>query len=103
MRKIAFYGLAFVALAGCGRPPQVAGDPDAFREVDALYTAVAAKNPRLLDQCDQRLQGLKSQGKLGEPAYLSLQGIITHARAGDWKPALEKLTAFMKGQRRPQN
>ena len=90
------------ALAGCGGPPQVTGDPEAFKEVDALYTAVTAKSPKLLDQCEQRLRDLRSQGKLSEPALRALEPIIARARKGDWRPAAEDLTTFMRGQRKPR-
>lgn len=88
-----------LALAGCAGPPQVVDDPDCFKEVDALYTAVTSKDAKLLDACAQRLEKLKAAGKLSAPGYAALEKIIARARAGEWRPAAEDLTAFMKGQR----
>ena len=99
MRRLALVGFVLL-LAGCGGPAQLGPDEDCFKAVDALYTAVTAKSPKLLDQCEQRLQGLKSAGKLPEAAFASLTGVIRKARDGKWQPAAEQLSDFMKGQRR---
>jgi hypothetical protein len=95
-------GIAAVVLviAGCGGPAQIGPDEDCFKAVDALYTAVTARNPKLLDQCEQHLQGLKTAGKLPEAAFNSLSAIVRKARDGKWQPAAEDLSDFMKGQRR---
>ncbi len=92
--------LALALLGGCSGPPQMGPDTDCFKAVDALYTAVTAKSPKLLDQCEKNLSRLKEAGKLPEPAWASLQGTIATAREGRWRPAAEELTWFMKGQRR---
>lgn len=99
MRRLTLAWIVLV-IAGCGRPPQITGDPDAFKEVDALYTAVTAKNPQLLEQCETRLRALRTAGKLSEPALKSLEPIVAKAKAGDWRPAAEQLNDFMRGQRR---
>ncbi len=98
-------GLVAVLLlaVGCGGPPQIGSDEEAFKAVDALYTAVTSRRPQLLDQCDRQLQDLQKQGKLPEPAYEALQKIIGKARDGEWEPAAVALSKFMKGQRRPEN
>ncbi|MBI3822183.1 MAG: hypothetical protein HY289_05830 [Planctomycetes bacterium] len=89
-----------VLLTGCGTPPQMGSDEEVFRTVDALYTAVTARNEKLVDQCDQRLSKLKQAGKLPESAANYLDDVIATARAGQWRPAAERLHAFMKSQRR---
>jgi hypothetical protein len=85
---------------GCGRAPQMGADEEVFRTVDALYTAVTARNVKLLDDCDKRLQDQKAAGKLTPSAAAHLDGIIAMARAGRWQPAAERLYAFMAAQRR---
>ena len=92
--------LATVAFFGCGRPPQMGTDENVFRSVDALYTAVTARNEKLLSDCEKRLHELKESGKLRPQAASQLDGIIATARAGRWQPAAERLHAFMSAQRR---
>jgi hypothetical protein len=86
---------------GCGAA-QLGGDEDAFGSVDALYTAVTTRRPDLLSQCKARLARLKEQGKLPAPAFSELQPIITQAEQGQWRPAAERLYAFMRQQRKPR-
>ncbi|HVA50806.1 MAG TPA: hypothetical protein VNH11_30970 [Pirellulales bacterium] len=81
-------------------PPQLGGDEQVFDTVDALFTAVRARDPRLLDDCEQRLRTYEKDGKLSAPAVSYLDEIIEMARAGKWRPAAEKLYEFMKAQRR---
>jgi hypothetical protein len=92
--------LAGVMFFGCGRAPQMGADEDTFRAVDALYTAVTARNEKLLKDCEKRLHGLKESGKLPPEAATQLDGIIATARSGRWQPAAERLHAFMSAQRR---
>jgi hypothetical protein len=87
--------------AGCGTP-QVAGDPDCFKEVDALYTAVTSKNAKLLGESEARLRKLHAAGKLSDAGLRALEPIIARARGGDWRPAAEELYVFMRAQRGPQ-
>jgi hypothetical protein len=97
--------VVFVALAVCwfvwrGRPPQMAADEEVFKTVDALFTAVTARDEKLLGQCEQRLQALRDAGKLPGDASDYLGGVIRKARDGRWQSAAEKLYGFMKAQRR---
>lgn len=89
-----------IVFFGCGRAPQMGSDESTFRAVDALYTAVTARNEKLLTDCEKRLQELKASGKLTSAAATHLDGIIATARAGRWQPAAERLHAFMSVQRR---
>lgn len=93
--------LAVVALQGCGKPSQLGPDEEAFREVDALFTAVTARRPDLVDQCDARLRRLRDAGKLPAAAHDELRRVIDRAKAGRWESAAERLYEFMKGQERP--
>ena len=82
------------------RPPQMGADEEVFATVDALFTAVTAKDERLLGQCERRLHVLKDAGKLAGDASDYLDGIMQTARAGRWESTAERLYEFMKAQRR---
>jgi hypothetical protein len=83
-----------------GTPPQMGDDEEVSKAVDALFTAVSARNEQLLDDCEGRLGTLKEGGKLPAPAAEFLDGVIDQARDGLWRPAAERLYSFMKAQRR---
>jgi hypothetical protein len=75
-------------------------DEEVVKTVDALFTAVTARDEQLLGQCEQRLHAHKETGKLPADASAYLAGVIQRARAGRWEPAAERLYRFMKAQRR---
>jgi hypothetical protein len=83
-------------------PPQMGGDGEVAKAVDALFTAVTARDERLVGQCEQRLSTLKDDGKLPGDAGEFLDGVIRDARDGSWEPAAARLYGFMKAQRRPR-
>jgi hypothetical protein len=83
------------------RPPQVGGDKDSIKVVDALYTAVSSRNPNRLAQCEERLHTLRDEGKMPRRTADYLDGLITTARKGDWHSATHKLFDFMRAQRGP--
>jgi hypothetical protein len=82
------------------RPPQMGGDRQVSRTVDALFTAVTARDQRLLADCEQRLRTLKDAEKLPLKASAYLDNIIREARAGRWVLAAQTLYDFMSVQRR---
>jgi hypothetical protein len=86
--------------AGCS-PPQVLGDDNCFKTVDALWTAVTAKSPKLLDSVSADLQKLHEGGRLADDGYQALDAIVAKARSGKWEPAAKELKSFIQGQRRP--
>ena len=92
--------VALIGIAGCGRPPQMGPDEEVFATVDALFTAVTARDEQRLGECEQRLREFKESGKLPSDAAAHLDGIMARARAGNWEPAAERLYDFMKAQRR---
>ena len=96
---LAAAGLAWL-LFHLARPPQLGADAEAFTSVDALFTAVTARDEKLLGQCEGRLLALKDAGKLPESAWSYLDGVLRSARAGRWQPAAESLYDFMLAQRR---
>lgn len=91
------FGIIFI---GCSGPPQMGADEETFTAVDALFTAVTARDEKLLHQCEQRLHALRQSGKLPARAGDYLDRIIQTAHAGSWQAAAERLYNFMKGQRR---
>jgi hypothetical protein len=84
-----------------GQPPQVGGDKESIKVVDALYTAVTSHNSTRLTQCEERLHTLRDEGKLPRRAADYLDGLIGAARGGDWQLASHKLFDFMRAQRPP--
>ncbi len=83
-----------------GKPPQMGGDREAAKSVDALFTAVTARDGGLLGRCEERLHAHRDSGNLRPEASAYLDGIIREARTGSWEAAAERLYAFMKAQRR---
>jgi hypothetical protein len=87
-------------LAWWSSPPQMGAEPEVFKTVDALFTAVTARDEKLLGQCAQRLSALKDDGRLPGGAADYLDGIVARARDGRWQSAAERLYGFMRAQRR---
>jgi hypothetical protein len=102
MTRQRWAGLAFGAVlaivAGCGAP-QIGPDREAFKSIDALYTAVSLRDAAQLERCGAELKQLQAAGKLPEPAYRSLEGILADARSANWGPARQHLRDFMLAQR----
>jgi hypothetical protein len=92
--------LLVLALGGCGGPPQIGENREAFKTVDALYTAVGLRDTKLIAQCEEKLKGLHEAGSLPMEASESLNSIIAEARNGKWEQSMEQLSAFMEGQHR---
>jgi len=94
------FGAIAMLIAYWSRPPQMGIDEDVFRTVDALYTAVRAKDEKRLGECEARLHGYRDTGKLPADSADFLDGVIAKARAGKWDVATETLYEFMIAQRR---
>jgi hypothetical protein len=86
-------------LFGWGGPPPLQGDREAAKTVDALFTAVTARDLNLLLQCQQRLRAQREAGNLGAAALAYLEDIIGEARGDHWDSAAERLFEFMRAQR----
>jgi hypothetical protein len=71
-----------------------------FKSVDALFTAVAARDDQLLGACEQRLHALADAGRLPVDAAAYLDDVVATARAGRWESAARTLYDFMRAQRR---
>jgi predicted negative regulator of RcsB-dependent stress response len=81
-------------------PPQLGDNDRAFSAVDALFTAVTAKNEKLLAECGARLNSLRDKGDLNTEASVHLDQIISQAETGEWREAARRLYKFMQAQRR---
>jgi len=85
---------------GRGSQPQLPPSEEVFRSVDALFTAVTARDEQRLTQCQQRLNDFKQQGLIPAASSKRLERAIERARAGQWESAARGLYEFMQGQRR---
>jgi len=90
-----------VALSGCA-PAQVLEDPETFKTVDALWTAVTARSTDLLNQADKELDKLAAAGKLSTAGRTELRAISDTAHSGKWDSAISSLRSFIRGQRPPK-
>jgi len=90
----------FLLFAYLNRPPQMGTSEEAFKTVDALYTAVRSRDENRLTESERRLRGHRETGKLPTAAADALDAIIRTARAGSWESATERLYDFMRAQRR---
>jgi hypothetical protein len=93
-------GVMAVVLWNLRPTPQIGTDHDVFNTVDALFTAVTARDERQLGECERRLGSYRESGKLPAAAADELDAIIRKARSGSWQSAAERLYDFMKAQRR---
>src|SRR5881227_1341326 len=73
------------------RPPQMGPDHEVSRTVDALFTAITARDEEQLTACERRLHTLKDAGKLPTEACAHLDTITSQARAGRWESAARSL------------
>lgn len=105
--KLLLVGLAIFVGGVAGyrywtRPPQMGASDEAFRTVDALYTAVRSRDQERLGECQQRLHGYRASGKLAPQAGDALDSIVRKAQSGQWQAATERLYHFMLAQRREE-
>ncbi|MDP1798257.1 MAG: hypothetical protein Q8K78_12270 [Planctomycetaceae bacterium] len=89
-----------VWFVGCSRPAQIGVDETAWKEAEALYTAVTARKPDLLEASRERLRSLHESGRIQTPAFEQLNRIADQAHGGEWDPAAQALWKFMRGQRK---
>jgi hypothetical protein len=93
------WSVVLLVLAGCGTS-QIGPDPQAFKAVDALYTAVSLREPARVESCQAKLRALHEAGKLPNAAYKDIESIVEEARGGSWDSAITKLARFLEGQHR---
>lgn len=82
------------------RHSQMGADPEVFKTVDALYTALRNRDARQLGACEGMLKAQKEGGKLPAAAFATLEKIVGQGHSGDWGGAAERLYGFMMAQRR---
>jgi hypothetical protein len=87
---------------GCGRTPQLAANADCIAATDALWTAINAKRPPLVDRSASEIVRLHDSGQLNDEAFALLSTVVASARAGEWPQARKSLKAFIVGQRPAQ-
>jgi len=80
--------------------PQLPPSDEVFKTVDALFTAVTARDESRLAACEQRLGRDHQSAELPDAVWKRLQAVIATARGGQWQPAARRLYDFMQGQRR---
>jgi len=88
-------------ICGCGKAPQIAGNEKSLKAADALLTAISAKSPSLLEQCEANLATLRAADELSQPAHDYLQSVIVEARSGEWVTARRRLVKLIKSQTAP--
>src|SRR6185295_16575533 len=92
--KIALAVLSILVVVLAGRlwfgfrsQPQLPPSDEVFRTVDALFTAVTARDEQRLAACEKRLIKYAEAGELPAKASKRLGSVITTARSGQWEPA----------------
>ncbi len=85
---------------GCWRAPQLGDDESAWKETEALYTAVTARRTELVDASTLRLADLHESGRIPTDVYKRLDAIAQRAKAGQWEPAGRELWHLMRKQRK---
>lgn len=93
-------GLLWLLYAYFARFLQLGQDEDVYQTVDALFTAVTARNDKLLTQCEQRLRSHRDAGKIPPATAAYLERRIASAHQGRWQAAAQSLYSFMLAQRR---
>lgn len=95
---------AFAALlSACSPAPQVLGDDECFKAVDALWTAVTARSPELVAQCTENLNRLHAAGQLSREGLDALNAVGELTRQGDWERAARDLRSLIRNQQRKKS
>jgi hypothetical protein len=97
---IAIVGTVTFAIYVGGTTPQIGSDEQVFKTVDALFTAITSRDPKRLEECEQRLMTYRQSGTLPIASSDYLASIIEQARSGAWDSSARRLYDFMRSQRR---
>jgi hypothetical protein len=92
--------LLCVFVCGCGATPQLGGDQECLGAADALWTAIGAQSPDLVNSSAAAVERLHDAGRMPDDAFQSISEIVALARAQEWSDARASLKSFVKGQRR---
>ncbi len=93
-------GALVLAIVYLDQPPQMGNDDEAFRTVDALFTALGMRDESKVADCERRFHQYRESGRLPPSTARYLDRVIARARAGDWNEASKTLYDFMRAQRR---
>ena len=93
-------GFVVALILSLRTPPQMGPDDEVFNTVDALFTAVTARDEKHLAACKARLVTYREAGKLPKPSAEYLDDVIAKAHNGGWETAAKWLYDFMLAQRR---
>jgi len=90
--------LAGIGLAvGCGRTPQL--QPGNRKLLEALRTAVSAKNSQWLASTSKAVEEKRAKNEISDVEFQALHGVIQKANASDWKGAQKEVFTLVEGQR----
>lgn len=95
---VALISLAY-SIWVCWPAPQLTTDEQVFNTVDALFTALTARDATRLEECEQRLTEYHAEGRISDAVAARLDAIVKQARHGGWEPAARTLYDFIMGQR----
>ena len=93
------WGIAFAAVLLVGyqawgyysTPPTLQATEDARRTLDALFTALTARDQAKLATCMTRIEVHLSESKLSQKATRELRYCEQLAKAGSWEQAAKRL------------
>src|ERR1700722_2832356 len=88
--------LVSLVLLALGQRDPTPQERDNARATGALLTAVAMKNPRLLEESAKLAKQRHDAGQLTDAQYQGMEAVINKARAGDWSGAEKDGYEFRK-------
>ncbi len=72
-------------------PPQLQASPAAAKTLDAMFTALTARNPDKLSACMERIEAYRQDGQLDARAVAELRTCHDLATSGSWEQAAKRL------------
>lgn len=96
--------IALVLLGGLAwhyysTPPQLNASPEAAKTLDAMFTALTARDRDSLSACMQRIERYSRGGKLDARAATELRACSDLATSGSWEQAAKRLYWVIYEQR----
>jgi hypothetical protein len=88
--------IVLLAFAGCGTTQL---SSNSRHLLEALQTAVSAKNDQWLEAAAKQVEEQRSKGQMSEPEHQALASIIDLAKAGKWDAAQSRVFALSEAQR----
>ena len=78
--------------------PQMQTNERVFNTVDALFTAITARDATRLSECEQRLRTYHADGFISDAVSTRIDAAVQQAHAGDWDSAAHDLYDFILAQ-----